>query len=102
MSAPDEAVVEGLRQRAGGSLDGVPLDPSLPSLTIGDAPLEAWVRMTDDIDEACQAQVELLRTHPLIPDDVRVHGYVYEVESGRLRRPGERLAERVNTRGGRG
>jgi len=28
----------------------------------------------------------------------RVHGYVYEVESGHLRRPGEHVAEKVNTR----
>lgn len=98
MSAPDEAVVEGLKERAGGSLDGVSLDPALPSLNIGDADIADWIRMTDDIDEACAAQVELLSEHPLIPDDVRVHGYIYEVESGELRRPGERISEQVNTR----
>jgi len=98
MSAPDAAVVSGLRERAGGSLDDVPLDPALPSLNIGDAEIADWVRMTDDIDEACAAQIELLREHPLIPDDVEVHGYVYEVESGELRRPAERIAEAVNTR----
>ena len=54
--------------------------------------------MTDDIDEACQAQIEYLREHPLIPESVTVHGYVYEVESNALRRPGERVAEQVNTR----
>ena len=56
--------------------------------------------MTDDIDEACTAQVELLRDHPLVPDEVTVHGYVYEVESGELRRPGERVAVAVNERVG--
>lgn len=98
MSAPDDAVLEGLSQAAGGSLDDVTLDPALPSLHIGDASHAEWVKMTDDIDEACQAQVDLLREHPLIPEDTVIHGYVYEVESGSLRRPGERIAEEISTR----
>lgn len=98
MSAPDDAVVEGLEAQAGGSLDDVHLDPSLPELNIGDASVADWVRMTDDIDEACAAQVAYLEDHELIPDDVTVTGYVYEVESGELRRPGERVAAQVNTR----
>ena len=101
MSAPDDVVVEGLEGTAGGSLDGVALDPALPELTIGEASLAEWVRMTDDIDEACRAQVELLADHPLIPDDTEVNGYVYEVESDALRRPGERIAEDISTRAGR-
>lgn len=98
MSAPDDAVVEGLAAAAGGDLSGVDLDPSLPALSIGDASVADWVRMTDDIDEACRAQVEHLRAHPLVPDGTEVHGYVYEVESDALRRPGARIAERINTR----
>jgi carbonic anhydrase len=98
MSASDEAVVEGLEAAAGGDLSDVPLDPALPELNIGDADLAEWVKMTDDIDVACAAQVKHLEEHDLVPDDVRVHGYVYEVESGHLRRPGERIAEMVNTR----
>jgi carbonic anhydrase len=98
MSAPDDAVVEGLEAAAGGSLEETPLDPSLPGLHIGDASIADWVRMTDDIDDACRAQVAHLEAHPLVPDDVTVHGYVYEVESDELRRPGERVAADVNTR----
>ena len=98
MSAPDDAVVDGLEAAAGGDLGDIALDPALPELTIGDASLAEWVRMTDDIDEACQAQIEYLREHPMIPESVTVHGYIYEVESNALRRPGERVAEQVNTR----
>jgi carbonic anhydrase len=98
MSASDEAVVEGLAAQAGGDLSETPLDPSLPELNIGGASLAEWVKMTDDIDEACAAQVAYLEEHDLIPDDVTVSGYVYEVESGELRRPGERVAARVNAR----
>ncbi len=49
MSAPDDAVGEGLEAAAGGSLDDVDLDPVLPELSIGDASVADWVRMTDDI-----------------------------------------------------
>jgi carbonic anhydrase len=97
MSAPDEAVREGMEAQAG-DLDDVDLDPSLPELNIGDADVMEWVKMTDDIDEACAAQVEHLRGSELIPDSVTVTGYVYEVESGELRRPGERVAEEISER----
>ncbi|MFB6083601.1 MAG: beta-class carbonic anhydrase [Halorientalis sp.] len=97
MSASDEAVVDVLEAQAG-DLDAVDLDPSLPELTIGDAGLAEWVKMTDDIDEACAAQVRHLEASDLIPDDVTITGYVYEVESGELRRPGDRVAATVNTR----
>ena len=98
MSAPDDAVVEGLEAAAGGSLEGVDLNPALPSLDIGDASIADWVWMTDDIDDACQTQIEHLTDHPLIPDEVTVHGYVYEVESDALRRPGDRVSEQISTR----
>ena len=98
MSASDEDVVAGFEAAVDGDLDDVDLDPALPELDIGDASIAEWVRMTDDIDAACAAQVEYLENHELIPDDVTVTGYVYEVESGHLRRPGERVAEQVNER----
>jgi carbonic anhydrase len=97
MSARDEDVVAGLEAQAG-DLDDVDLDPALPELNIGDAGVDEWVRMTDDIDEACAAQVAYLEAHDLIPDDVTVSGYVYEVESGELRRPGDRVAEEISER----
>jgi len=98
MSASDEAVLEGLEQAAGKPLNDVPLNPALPELNLGEASLADWVYMTDDIDQACQTQVDLLREHPLIPDSVNVHGYVYEVESGELRRPGERISREISER----
>ncbi len=46
-----------------------------------DLPLRAF----DDLDENLRAQVERIREHPWIKD-VPVHGLIYEVESGRLRK----------------
>jgi carbonic anhydrase len=97
MSASDEAVHEGMAALVDDLAD-VTIDPSLPELNLGDADLLDWVKMTDDIDAACAAQVEYLRESELIPDDVTVSGYVYEVESGALRRPGERVAEEISER----
>lgn len=97
MSAPDAAIRDGLEAQAG-DLDATDLDPSLPELTIGDADIMDWVKMTDDIDEACATQVEYLRQSDLIPDDVEISGYVYEVESGELRNPGDRIAGEVSER----
>jgi carbonic anhydrase len=97
MSARDEDVVAGLEAQAD-DLSDVDLDPSLPELNIGDASIDEWIRMTDDIDGACAAQVAYLEAHDLIPDDVTVSGYVYEVESGELRRPGNRIAEEISER----
>ena len=98
MSAPDDAVVEGLEAATDESLDDIDLNPALPSLDIGEASIADWVWMTDDIDKACQTQIDYLSDHPLIPDEVTIHGYIYEVESNALRRPGERVAEQINTR----
>jgi Carbonic anhydrase len=97
MSAPDDAVRDGLETQVG-DLDEATIDPSLPALSLGDADVTEWVRMTDDIDDACAAQVEYLRESAFIPDDVTVTGYVYEVESGELRRPGDRVAEEISER----
>ena len=44
------------------------------------------------------AQVEYLRNHPLIPEDTIISGYIYEVESGELRKPKQILSRKVNTR----
>ncbi len=97
MSAPDEAIREGLDERTGG-LEDAEINPALPELNLGDADPMEWVNMTDDIDEACAAQVEYLRESSFLPDEVTVTGYVYEVESGELRRPGERVAEEISER----
>lgn len=97
MSAPDEAVYDGLDEQTGG-IEDANIDPSLPELTVGDGDLMEWVNMTDDIDDACAAQVQHLRDSAFIPDEVTVTGYVYEVESGELRHPGDRVADEISER----
>jgi carbonic anhydrase len=38
-----------------------------------------------DLDESVRRDVDTIRSHPLIPDDISVSGYVFDVRTGRLR-----------------
>jgi len=96
MSASGEFLTNALREK-GIDTDTVTLDPALPELSLPQGHFAKWIRTFTDVDEICLRQVELLRSSPLIPSDVHIHGYVWEVESMRLRRPGVRLADKVNT-----
>ena len=96
MSATGDFLTEALREK-GIDPDAVAPDPDLPEwkLPAGDFP--KWIKTFTDVDEACTRQVELLRQSPLIPDDVVIHGYVWEVERMALRRPHARVSEKVNS-----
>ena len=37
-----------------------------------------------DLEESVREDVARLRSHPLVPDTISIHGYVYDVRSGRL------------------
>ncbi len=98
MKAPPKDIVEGLKEATDTPLEDVSLNPALEELNLDESSLEEWLYMTEDIDSACEEQVDLLRNHPLIPDEVTTHGYIYEVESDSIRRPGERIAEEISRR----
>ncbi|ALF52644.1 carbonic anhydrase [Nostoc piscinale CENA21] len=96
MSASGDFLSEVLRSR-GIDVDAVAVDPALPELKLPKGVFSKWIKTFTDVDEICKQQVELLRQSPLIPDDVVIHGYIWEVETMSLRRPYERLSEKVNT-----
>lgn len=96
MSASGEFLTTALEEK-GIDIATVQLDPALPELSLSPTAFPKWIKSFSDVDEACARQVELLRNCPLIPNDVVIHGYVFEVESMRLRRPHVRLSDRVNT-----
>ncbi len=96
MTATGEYLTSALREK-GIDPDSVTIDPALPELQLPPGTFPKWIRTFEDVDEICLRQVELLRSCPFIPSDVYIHGYVWEVESMSLRRPKERLAEKVNT-----
>jgi carbonic anhydrase len=96
MTATGEYLTGVLREK-GIDLGGVLIDPSLAELKLEPGAFAQWIRMFSDVDETCLRQVELLHNCPLIPADVAIHGYVWEVERMALRRPGVRLSDMVNT-----
>lgn len=100
MTATDEFVARVLQAKYDLDSSGLLLDErSSSSLGHFHKAFGQWFRMFDNVDETCEEQVKLLRQHPLIPQDVTINGYIYEVESGRLRKPFEIIAQRVNTAG---
>jgi carbonic anhydrase len=96
MTATGEYLTNLLKEK-GIDPENVVIDPSLPELKLPPNTFARWIRTFTDVDEICLKQVELLRNCPLIPKDVVIHGYIWEVESMTLRRPGVRLSEKVNT-----
>ncbi|HWL84374.1 MAG TPA: carbonic anhydrase [Polyangiaceae bacterium] len=42
-----------------------------------------WLTIRDQA-ESVTTDVERIRTHPLVPSEIPIYGYVYQVESGRL------------------
>ncbi len=75
-----------LRQR-GVDIDGLALDPTLPEQTLAKGAFAKWIGMMDDVDQTCMRTVDAFRHHPLIPRDVEVSGWIWEVETRRLRAP---------------
>jgi carbonic anhydrase len=84
-------------QAKGVDLDKVPIDPSLPELTLSAGAFGKWIGMMDDVDETCLKTVEYLKNHPLIPDDITISGWVWETEFRRLRAPTTDNAARART-----
>lgn len=77
-------------QEKGLDLNTVILDPALPELTVPVEKRVAWLKFFDDIDKACLDQINHLKNHPLIPDYVTIHGYIWDMETMSLRKPVEK------------
>lgn len=75
------------------------IDPLLPSLKLQSREnFIKWFKFFRDSgvntpDDMALKNVEILRNHPLIPKNVKISAYVYEVETHRLRKPNQRIYE---------
>lgn len=45
---------------------------------------DTWLEGFDCVESSVEKSVELLKTHPLIPDDVNIYGYVMDSVTGQL------------------
>jgi len=49
------------------------------------------------VDETCMKTIEAFKNHPLIPKDVVISGWIWEVETRRLRAPTLDAEKRART-----
>jgi carbonic anhydrase len=78
-------------------VDQLTLDPTLPELKLEKGAFAKWIGMMDDVDAACQKTVDTFKNHPLIPDDIVISGWIWEVETRRLRAPTTDSSARART-----
>lgn len=45
---------------------------------------DKWFQGFNKVEASVGGTVQMLRAHPLIPEDVRISGYVLDVETGKL------------------
>ncbi len=48
--------------------------------------INKWLKGFDDVETNIHETVEIIKTHPLIPDDVDVFGFIINPETGKLNR----------------
>lgn len=77
--------------------DRLMLDPTLPELRLEEGGFAKWVGMMDDVDETLLRTVEAFQSHPLIPGNVTISGWIWEVETRRLRAPTRDPEKRART-----
>lgn len=46
--------------------------------------IKKWLHGFDSVEESVRESVELIKRHPLVPKDIRVHGLIIDPETGRL------------------
>lgn len=63
---------------------GVTTPEILSAIEYAGVDLEKWLFGFNDVEDSTQANVDLVRNHPLIPKDVPVHGLVIDPHTGKL------------------
>ncbi|MEJ2387934.1 MAG: carbonic anhydrase [Chromatiaceae bacterium] len=96
LSANANDLEKALRDK-GVDIDNLTLDPTLPELRLDRGAFAKWIGMMDDVDTALIKTIETFKNHPLIPKDVTVSGWVWEVETRRLRPPTHDPEKRART-----
>lgn len=46
--------------------------------------IKKWLHGFDSVEESVRESVELIRKHPLIPKDIKIHGLIIDPETGKL------------------
>lgn len=75
ISGPD--MVEAMRSR------GIP-ERSIDACRYFDVDFDKWLCGFDSVEESVRRSVAVLRNHPLIPEDVRISGFIIDSVTGEL------------------
>jgi len=59
-------------------------DDTLATLRHSGVPLEQWLRGFDTVEDGVRQSVSIIRNHPLLPNDIPVHGLLIHPETGQL------------------
>lgn len=59
-------------------------DDTIHTLSHAGVDLEKWLTGFDTVEESVEQNVHLVKTHPLMPQDVLVHGLVIDPKTGKL------------------
>ncbi len=89
--------LEAALKKKGVDTDNLVMDPTLPECKLEKGAFAKWIGMMDDVDETCMRTVEAFKQHPLIPKNVTISGWVWEVETRRLRPPTKDPEKRART-----
>jgi Carbonic anhydrase len=89
--------LENMLRDKGIDTDNIAMDPTLPELKLEKGAFAKWIGMMDDVDETCMKTIEAFKNHPLIPKNVVISGWVWEVETRRLRAPTRDPEKRART-----
>jgi carbonic anhydrase len=72
------AVLEKIRERGGVS------QATISTLNHAGVNLQTWLTGFESPQAGILASVDMIRNHPLLPSDIRVHGLIMHPETGRL------------------
>lgn len=61
-------------------------DRAIETCRYFDVDFDSWLCGFDSVEESVRSSVRVLEEHPLIPDDVRIWGFVIDSVTGELRR----------------
>lgn len=69
------------------TLNTIQYDPHVPTLQLEDPKknFTQWIGAFDNIEKQVAQSVAYLQNHPLIPDDVVVRGYVWDIDTKELK-----------------
>jgi len=59
-------------------------DETLLTLKNAGIDVERWLRGFESVEESIKESVRMIKNHPLLPKDIKVHGLIMSSETGKI------------------